>query len=188
MARVKKYKEEEVIERAMHTFWKNGYESTSIRMLEKDMGINLFSIYSSFNNKEGVFIESLKLYRKKIKTELIDKLNSSSNGIEDIKQYIYDFIDFAKHNGNNRGCLFTNTLDELGENANDLIKEEIKDLAFIIRDAFANKLRQNSKVEDPLIMRKANNLIVSLQGVSVALKFNEPNLVDNYIEDIFLNI
>lgn len=43
----------------MALFWRNGYETTSIQMLEKEMGINKFSIYSSFGNKEGVFIESL---------------------------------------------------------------------------------------------------------------------------------
>ena len=59
MARKKEYIEDEVIEKAMALFWRNGYETTSIQMLEKEMGINKFSIYSSFGNKEGVFIERL---------------------------------------------------------------------------------------------------------------------------------
>ena len=46
MARKKQYNEAEVIEKAMRLFWRNGYESTSVRMLEKEMGINQFSIYN----------------------------------------------------------------------------------------------------------------------------------------------
>jgi AcrR family transcriptional regulator len=32
----------------MSLFWRNGYQNTSVRMLEKEMGINQFSIYASF--------------------------------------------------------------------------------------------------------------------------------------------
>jgi TetR/AcrR family transcriptional regulator, transcriptional repressor for nem operon len=48
MPRTKSYNENEVLERAMNVFWSNGYEATSVRLLEKEMGINQFSIYSSF--------------------------------------------------------------------------------------------------------------------------------------------
>lgn len=64
MARKKEYIESEVIEKAMTLFWRNGYENTSMQMLEKEMGINKFSIYSSFGSKHGVFVESLKTYKK----------------------------------------------------------------------------------------------------------------------------
>lgn len=70
MARKKEYIEDEVIERAMNLFWRNGYESTSMQMLEKEMGINKFSIYSSFGSKHGVFLESLKSYKGKVSTLL----------------------------------------------------------------------------------------------------------------------
>jgi AcrR family transcriptional regulator len=65
MARNKQYNEQ-VIEKAMSLFWRNGYQNTSVRMLEKEMGINQFSIYASFGNKHGVFVESLKCYKTKI--------------------------------------------------------------------------------------------------------------------------
>jgi len=78
MARTKAYIEDEVIDKALQLFWRNGYDTTSVRMLEKEMGINQFSIYASFKNKQGVFLESIKCYKKKIKEELLDKLNESS--------------------------------------------------------------------------------------------------------------
>lgn len=55
MPRKKQYNEQEVIEKAMQLFWRNGYETTSVQMLEKEMGINKFSIYASFGSKDGVF-------------------------------------------------------------------------------------------------------------------------------------
>jgi hypothetical protein len=65
MARNKQYNEQEVIEKRCLLFWRNGYQNTSVRMLE-EMGINQFSIYASFGNKHGVFVESLKCYKTKI--------------------------------------------------------------------------------------------------------------------------
>ena len=63
MARKKQYNEEEVVEKATGLFWRNGYEATTVRMLEKDMVINQFSIYSSFGNKQCVFLESINDYK-----------------------------------------------------------------------------------------------------------------------------
>ena len=60
MPRNKTYNEEDVVEKALNVFWQNGYESTSMQMLEKAMGINKFSIYSSFESKHGLFLECLK--------------------------------------------------------------------------------------------------------------------------------
>jgi hypothetical protein len=45
MARNKQYNEQEVIEKAMSLFWRNGYQNTSVRMLEGDG--HQFSIYAS---------------------------------------------------------------------------------------------------------------------------------------------
>ncbi|MGB6151746.1 MAG: TetR/AcrR family transcriptional regulator, partial [Pricia sp.] len=81
MARKKEYKEEEVIEKAMHLFWQNGYVNTSMQMLEKEMGINKFSIYSSFGSKHGVFIQSLNAYKAKI-NGIFEKFKNASNGVE----------------------------------------------------------------------------------------------------------
>jgi hypothetical protein len=42
MARNKQYNEQEVIEKAMSLFWRNGYQNTSVRMLEGDGHQSIF--------------------------------------------------------------------------------------------------------------------------------------------------
>ena len=79
MARKKAYREDLVIEKAMNLFWRNGYEGTSMQMLEKEMGINKFSIYSSFGSKNGVFLESIACYKKKLYT-LVNELKATQKG------------------------------------------------------------------------------------------------------------
>ncbi|TJY38155.1 TetR/AcrR family transcriptional regulator [Pontimicrobium aquaticum] len=188
MARKKEYKEEEVIEKAMDLFWRNGYESTSVRMLEKEMGINQFSIYSSFGNKKGVFLKSLNCYKKKAKLELIDKLKNSSDGIESIKQYFYDFINFSKDIQLNKGCLITNTVNELGEKADKEIISEILNFAASVKKVFIQKLESNSLKTTKTINKQANYLMISLQGLSVASKMFDQEQLNDFIESTFKNL
>jgi TetR/AcrR family transcriptional repressor of nem operon len=181
MARKKQYIEEEVIEKAMALFWRNGFETTSVRMLEKEMGINQFSMYSSFGSKEGVFLESIKCYKKKVHTELIIKLKESKEGVLAIKQYLYNFIEFAKDTDQNKGCLLTNTVNELGQNADKLILDEILKFASSVRELFIEKLKEDPSKSDELIQKQANYLMVSLQGLSVASKMFSEEQLDDFI-------
>lgn len=187
MARKKEYIEEIVIEKAMQLFWRNGYGATSVRMLEKEMGINQFSIYSSFGNKRGVFLESIRCYKKNATEQLIDKLERSELGIESIKSYFNEFLEFSRKNRISKGCLLTNTIDEIGENGDIEIIKSINDFAQNLRSSFIEKLKVQYIDEDEII-KKVNYLMVSLQGLSVASKmFNEQQLQD-FIETTFENI
>lgn len=186
MARTKNYIEDEVIERAMHLFWRYGYEKTSTRMLEQAMGINQFSIYSSFGNKQGLFFKSIKCYEKKLKS-ITDKLKSSNNGLEAIKQYFYDFIKFSKLNSHPQGCMITNAANELGEKADPLVKNEIIRFSGEIRSLFRSSLKQDENKDDRMLDKHANYLIIAINGLASASKvFTQEQLID-YIETTFEN-
>ncbi|MEU9607865.1 TetR/AcrR family transcriptional regulator [Streptomyces sp. NPDC048057] len=48
--------------RAMETFWRRGYEATSMSDLTAAMGINSPSLYAAFGSKEKLFREAVELY------------------------------------------------------------------------------------------------------------------------------
>ncbi|AXG74065.1 TetR/AcrR family transcriptional regulator [Flavobacterium arcticum] len=187
MARKKTYIEEEVIEKAMNLFWRNGYETTSMQMLEKEMGINKFSIYASFGNKNGVFIECLKCYKLKL-NQIIKNLKASSGGTDGIKQYFYDFINFSKETGVNKGCLITNTANEIGEGADENVKEILSRFTNEVKQAFADSLQQDKTKSIELIEQQADYLIIAMFGLSSATRVFNKTQLDNYIENIFKNI
>ncbi|MFK5983243.1 MAG: TetR/AcrR family transcriptional regulator [Flavobacteriaceae bacterium] len=187
MSRKKEYIEEVVIEKAMRLFWRNGYKATSVRNLEKEMGINQFSIYSSFGDKQGVFLESIKCYKKQVTEQLLDKLNNSDEGVKSIKTYFNDFLEFSRSNKINRGCLLTNTIDEIGEDGDFKIINTINEFALKVRTAFIEKIKLNYKDEGQII-KKVNYLMVSLQGLSVASKMFNDQQLEDFIETTFENI
>ncbi|MFI8184828.1 TetR/AcrR family transcriptional regulator [Actinacidiphila glaucinigra] len=53
---------DEVLDRALEVFWRQGYEGTGISDLTRAMGINPPSLYGAFGNKEGLFKRVLDHY------------------------------------------------------------------------------------------------------------------------------
>jgi TetR/AcrR family transcriptional repressor of nem operon len=187
MARKKEYIEDEVIEKAMNLFWKNGYVTSSMQMLEKEMGINKFSIYSSFGNKNGVFIESLKCYRQKI-NKLISTLKSSENGVLGTKQFFYDFIDFTNETEFGKGCLVSNTANEIRENTDKRIKVILLNYTDELKQVFCDSLSQDKTKDNTTLEQQADFLIISMFGLSSASRVFSRTQLNNYIENIFKSI
>lgn len=187
MPRKKQYNEQDVIEKAMQLFWRNGYETTSMHMLEKEMGINKFSIYASFGSKDGVFLESIKCYKQKL-NKLIEELKKSSSGIESIKEYFQDFLEFSKDNEYGKGCLITNTANEIGQDSDKHIKGVLTDFIENVRTVFAEVLKQDKTRDNEMIAKQADYLIISMFGLSSASRVFNAAQMENYIENIFKNI
>ena len=186
MSRKKQYIEAEVLDKAMRLFWRNGYENTSMQMLEKEMGINKFSIYSSFGSKHGVFLKSLESYNQKTRS-MFNKLKQGEGGIEDIKTFFYDSVDVCYVDGNHKGCLITNTFNEFSnkndESINDLIHNFMKNL----KQIFIDKLQDSSK-DDETVRKQANFLLLAKHGLAAATRVNNRNEIKDYIEMTFRNL
>jgi AcrR family transcriptional regulator len=50
------------LDRAMHVFWRKGYEGASLSELTRAMGINRPSLYAAFGSKEALFRKALDRY------------------------------------------------------------------------------------------------------------------------------
>ncbi|TVZ28043.1 TetR family transcriptional regulator [Gillisia sp. Hel_I_86] len=187
MARTKQYKEEDVIQKAMKLFWRNGYEATSVRMLEKEMGINQFSIYSSFGSKHGVFVESIKAYKNEL-NNIRNLLKNSNNGIVGIKQFFYDFLEFTKENEVRKGCLVCNTVSELATKAEPELMMELMKFTEEIRSLFINNLKQDKNRSEETIVKEANFLTTSMLGLSLGSRIQNETQLEDYIEMTFNRI
>jgi AcrR family transcriptional regulator len=187
MARKKEYNEDVVVEKAMNLFWRNGYGPTSMQMLEKEMGINKFSIYSSFGNKHGLFLESLKSYKKKVNT-IFETFESSNNGIEDIKAFFYNSVHICNKEGNQKGCLLTNTYNEFSEIEDELISDQMNSFMSNLKELFIQKLKMNPTKDNETILKQANYLLLAKHGLAAASRVNNEKEIADYIEMTFNNL
>jgi TetR/AcrR family transcriptional repressor of nem operon len=187
MARKKGYNENEVVEKAMHLFWSNGFKTTSMQMLEKEMGINKFSIYASFGNKHGLFIESLKCYKIKINSILL-KFKNASNGVEDIKQFFYDSVNLKHKEERKKGCFLTNTYNEFSESEDQLIKEQMLSFMEQLKTVIIEKLKTDPSKNEATILQEANFLLLAKHGLAAAARVNSSKEIEDYIEITFNKI
>lgn len=63
MARPREFDESDALERVLHTFWRSGYEGTSLDDLTKATGLNKSSLYKAFGNKAELYRRANDRYR-----------------------------------------------------------------------------------------------------------------------------
>ncbi len=187
MARKKEYNEDVVVEKAMNLFWRNGYGTTSMQMLEKEMGINKFSIYSSFGNKHGLFLESLKSYKRKINS-VFEEFKNSNNGVQDIKDFFYNSVKVCNVAGNQKGCLVTNTYNEFSELEDELINEQMNSFMNDLKEIFIEKLKMDATKDEETVLKQANYLLLAKHGLAAASRVNNREEIEDYIEMTFRNL
>ena len=78
----------------MQVFWERGYEATSVQDLVQGMGINRFSLYSTFGSKHQLFVAALERYRDTIVADLVGELEQSAAGLAAIRQFFTRLVDF----------------------------------------------------------------------------------------------
>ena len=62
MGRPKKFNREGVLEKALPVFWRRGFADASLHELEQATGVNKSGLYAEFEDKEDLFVQSLRYY------------------------------------------------------------------------------------------------------------------------------
>ena len=191
MPRNKAYNKDEVLDKAMQVFWNHGYEATSVRLLEKEMGINQFSIYAAFENKKKLFIESLKKYRQFVKNNRFHPLLRENAKLSDLKQFFDSITRQGKQEETKRGCLVVNTAGELGSRDPEITSELQNYFNFIkemIRKVLCNSVEAGVISKEADLEKYSNYLLGVMQGLSVSEKILTEKQIQDIIEMAFLNI
>lgn len=62
LGRRRGFDREEVLDKAMRLFWRNGYEGVSFQQLTTELGLAAPSLYAAFGNKADLYREALDRY------------------------------------------------------------------------------------------------------------------------------
>ncbi len=184
MPRNKSYSDDLVLEKAMNVFWVHGYEATSVRLLEKEMGINQFSIYASFKNKKGLFINTLQKYRQLVIETSFQPLLQEHAGFAELERFLLNLTTLKRSKEIKKGCLIVNTAGELGEKDPEIAHELnlyydfIRNMLLrVLQNAVAKKeIPENTDVE-----KQAGFFLGVMQGVSVASKTMDKTRLNDFI-------
>ena len=185
MPRNKSYNTNDVLEKAMHVFWNNGYEQTSVRMLEKEMGINQFSIYSSFTSKHNLFVESLKKYREYVNKNVYADLLKPGARLKDLELFLNRFTEHKKTGKKYKGCLVVNSTGEINP-ADDVVSVELNNYYMFNREmlkkVLSNSIEAGDISPETDIDKSSNFLLGVMQGLSVGAKVLPETQIRDFIK------
>ena len=94
--RYKEYNVNRVLEQSIDLFWEKGYNGCSINDIVEKTGVNRFSLYHEFENKEGILYQSLNLYRERYCDEKLTLLKSGGGLVKVIKDFYMSYLDDTK--------------------------------------------------------------------------------------------
>ncbi|MFK7928571.1 MAG: TetR/AcrR family transcriptional regulator [Myxococcota bacterium] len=113
MGRPREFDRDEALLTALHVFWAQGYEATTMTDLQKALGIGRQSLYATFGDKGDVFIEALSLYIASSEERIASRFRQGG-GADAIRSHFEEAIERVTLPTPRLGCLLVNTAIELG--------------------------------------------------------------------------
>lgn len=171
MARPREFDIDKAVEAAMHVFWLNGYQGTSLTDLLDGIGIARGSLYKAFGSKKELFLQALSLYDARFVTPGIAFLTDSSGPDGETRiQNLFEGAVSVVRDGDRRGCLLCNTA--AGSTSDDRdISRAVNDMLSRLTDAFELALRDWPAYKNANARRaKAQNLTLTYVGLRVMAK------------------
>jgi AcrR family transcriptional regulator len=137
--RYKEYNVNRVLEKSIWLFWQKGFNGSSINDLVSETGVNRFSLYKEFNNKEGILDASLKLYRDRYCDNKLAILEGEGDLVEILLNF---YMSFFQDDVPVPGCFFIHIGTELAD-IDAGIKKSLNDYLNEIQMLFTNLLVNN---------------------------------------------
>lgn len=174
MPRPKSFNKEQVLESAMRTFWKQGYDGTSMKDLELSTQLTPGSLYHEFGSKTGIFKTVLNFY---IDTLMLSRVNhyltSDADPLLGIRNFVVSAFKGVPKTLEGDACLLVNTATELGKSnpeINQIVKRGFRLIENALKQQFiqaqeVGQVRNNLDCE-----AAAKQLIFLMSGLLVASK------------------
>ncbi|WDE07423.1 TetR/AcrR family transcriptional regulator [Thalassomonas viridans] len=146
------------LEAAMRVFWQKGYLGASLSDLTSSMGINKPSMYSTFGNKEKLFLQATEYYVEHYAKSHLTCLSLPDTDLRTrLKAFLSSVINAQFESSNPKGCYVTLCMTEaaggdMPEAARELISEAagffpglLEDLFKQDKEAISSGLNKNAK-------------------------------------------
>ncbi|MFC5451317.1 TetR/AcrR family transcriptional regulator [Paenibacillus aestuarii] len=167
MPRTKEFDEDAVLLKAMHLFWIQGYEKTSINDLVTHLGIHRRSLYDTFGDKHQLFLLAIERYKKFLNGHFESGISRAGSARQAI-QYLFDFM-IDGYEGKPPGCLFVNMAVELAPH-DDEIDGQASESFVIVEKLLADLIRKGQENGEFATTRDASELAEDMHNSLLGLR------------------
>lgn len=184
MARNKGFDEDYVIEQSLEIFRRQGYEATSIRDLVALLGVSSSSLYSTFGDKDTLFMLALERHSRQERAMIRQRLSNPDHPQATIEQLFCDWIDQLMRDELPAGSLTLRAAVELGLNKPaiaEFLSAYFEELAQIWADFLAESVRRGRLVLADPAPDVARYLLIALYNLSfLAQMYRNRVYLENY--------
>lgn len=173
MPRTKQFDEQQVLERAVDLFWKQGYHATSMQDLVDHLGINRASLYTTFGDKKSLFVRAINHYRATNAAGMAAFLNAEVEVKTGIRKLLERAIAEAAEDSDRKGCFVVNTTTELipgDPEIEQLVAENKTDFEQRIQDYLRTGQTSGQIAPDKDVKAIANLIFTLFNGIRVVGK------------------
>lgn len=121
MPNVLKESYEELVEKAQEIFWLKGFKGVSVKELSEYLSVSQTVLYSKYS-KDGLFLDSLDYYTSNYSDPFLKRLRETTEGLGSLKDFFYQLINALEDKTFPRSCLMVNTVVELRNENDDVVK------------------------------------------------------------------
>lgn len=183
MARPQKFDDAQVLDRAMETFWRQGWSVTSIRNLEAALDLKAPSIYRRFGSKDDLERAVLERYVDRVIEGRIARYLGEDDGAErdgdplaDLWAFVASALDPGPAGEPLRGCLLTVAALDLPHHPElrSVLADGLARIEAALRRAVerAARARVLADYVDPAAA--SANLALAFQGLMVLARSGRP--------------
>lgn len=125
-------------------FWRDGFRACSINDIVLATGVNRFSLYQEFENKEMMLYNALKLYRERYCGDKHAILKEDALPELVLSKF---YLSFFKAANKNQGCFIIHVGTELADTDQN-IRSLLKDYLNETEDLFRELLKKHEKTKE----------------------------------------
>jgi TetR/AcrR family transcriptional repressor of nem operon len=180
MGRKKGYDRDILIGKAMEMFRDHGFAGTSTQMLVEELGVNRFSLYAEFGNKQGLFDAALERYDEEVVGRRFGTLETPGAGIAQVRALLDFYASAARGPAMGRGCLLCNTAVEFGPvdpSGAGFVQRYFERLSKAFCTALDNASRRGELRRSVDPKEEADFFTASVLGMFVMLRAKAPPMV-----------
>ena len=146
-------------------------------MLVEGLGINRFSLYAEFENKQKLFGAALERYNQKVIERNFGPLEATDAGIEEVRSLLEFFASASKGPAAGRGCLLCNTAIEFGPEDPDgtgFVQQYFERLSKAFYKALNNAYRNDVLRSSVSLRKEADFFTATTLGLFVMIRAKAP--------------
>lgn len=176
---------DELVREAQKLFWLQGYKGVKSQELADYLNVSASTIYNKYT-KEMLFMDSIKYYISTYSDPFLVSLRESSEGMDSLRDFFYNLIDALIEKTFPRSCLLVNTVVEMRNENQDIIKLYQRYLDALVKSYIVvldkaidlGQIKYPEKKED-----YAQYILGIIFGLSILYKIHDRAGLRNYIDE-----